>query len=181
MKDTIFAKRTDNTIMHKQPDALVSMSAGAKKTLLLDVFKRRRIEACGVLIGSIDEAGNWLVEEAHPLRNPFDSPVYFEFDPEDLLNVDLLYPGRVIGAYHSHPTGFAQPSSTDRKNMKRVNVDQRIPWVWLIISGPFDRAPTLLQQEEHFYQGILPASSIIAYHHYADVGLRQIDLRFDEQ
>lgn len=166
--------------MHKQLDALLSISAVAKKTLLLDVFKRRRIEACGVLIGSIDEAGNWFVEEAYPLRNPFDSPVYFEFDPEDLLKVDLLYPGRVIGAYHSHPTGFAKASSTDRNNMKRVNVDQRIPWVWLIVSGPFDRAPALLLEEQH-QQGILPAPSIIAYHHYADAGLRQIDLRFEDE
>ena len=165
--------------MHKQADALVRLSMAAKKTLLLDVYKRRRIEACGVLIGSIDETGNWQVEAAHPLRNPFDSPDYFEFDPEDLLKVDLLYPGRVIGAYHSHPTGFAKASSTDRKNMKRVNVDQRIPWVWLIVSGPFDRAPTLLQ-EEKLHQGILPASSIIAYHHYEDTGLRQIDLRFED-
>ena len=166
--------------MRKQADALVSLSAAAKKTLLLDVYKRRRIEACGVLIGSIDETGNWHVEEAHPLRNPFDSPVYFEFDPEDLLRVDLLYPGRVIGAYHSHPTGFARASGTDRKNMKRINVEQRIPWVWLIISGPFERAPSLLQEEQDFLS-IVPVSSFRAYHHYGDKGLRQIDLRFDEE
>ena len=165
--------------MHKQADVLVRMSAVAKQTLLLDVYKRRRIEACGVLIGTIDETGNWLVESAHPLRNPFDSPVYFEFDPEDLLRVDLLYPGQIIGAYHSHPTGFAKASSTDRKNMKRVNVEQRIPWVWLIISGPFDRSPTLLQEEQNALSS-LPASSFIAYHHYAREGLQEIDLRFDE-
>jgi proteasome lid subunit RPN8/RPN11 len=166
--------------MHKQADALVRLSAAAKRTLLLDVYKRRRIEACGVLIGSIDETDNWRVEAAHPLRNPFDSPVYFEFDPEDLLHVDLLYPGRVIGAYHSHPTGFATASRTDRKNMKRINVEQRIPWVWLIISGPFDRAPTLLQEEEDLLR-ILPVSSFVAYHHYADTGLQQIELRFDDE
>ncbi len=166
--------------MHKQAEAQVRLSAAAKKTLLLDVYKRRRIEACGVLIGSIDETGNWQVEAAHPLRNPFDSPVYFEFDPEDLLRVDLLYPERVIGAYHSHPTGFARASSTDRKNMKRVNVEQRIPWVWLIISGPFERAATLLQEEQDFLS-ILPVSSFIAYHHYTDTGLQQVELRFDDE
>jgi [CysO sulfur-carrier protein]-S-L-cysteine hydrolase len=166
--------------MHKQADARVSLSAAAQKTLLLDVYKRRRIEACGVLIGSIDETGNWRVEAAHPLRNPFDSPVYFEFDPEDLLRVDLLYPGRVIGAYHSHPTGLARASSTDRKNMKRINVEQHIPWVWLIISGPFDRAPSLLPEEQD-YLSILPLSSFIAYHHYAHTGLRQIALSLDDE
>jgi [CysO sulfur-carrier protein]-S-L-cysteine hydrolase len=166
--------------MQKQADAWVSMSAAARRTLLLDVYKRRRIEACGVLTGSIDETGNWRVETAHPLGNPFDSPVYFEFDPADLLHVDLLYPGQVIGAYHSHPTGFARASSTDRKNMKRINVEQRIPWVWLIISGPFDRAPALFQ-EEHDFLSIVPVSSFIAYHHYADKGLWQVGLRFDDE
>ena len=166
--------------MQKQADAWVSLSAAARKTLLLDVSKRRRIEACGVLIGTIDEAGNWRVEAAHPLRNPFDSPVYFEFDAEDLLRVDLLYPGLVIGAYHSHPSGFARASSTDRKNMRRINVEQRIPWVWLIISGPFERAASLLQEEQELLSAV-PASSFIAYHHYAGRRLQQGELRFDDE
>jgi proteasome lid subunit RPN8/RPN11 len=166
--------------MKKQADAWVSVSVAARKTLLLDVYKRRRIEACGVLIGSIDEAGNWYVEAAHPLRNPFDSPVYFEFAPEDLLQVDLLYPGRVIGAYHSHPGGFAGASGTDRKNMKRINVEQRIPWVWLIISGPFERAPSFIQGEDDFLSAV-PLSSFKAYHHYTDRGLQSIEIRFDDE
>jgi len=166
--------------MQKQADAWVSVSAAARKTLLLDVYKRRRIEACGVLLGTIDEAGNWLVEAAHPLRNPFDSPVYFEFDPADLLQVDLLYPGRIIGAYHRHPNGFARASSTDRKNMKRVNEEQCIPWVWLIISGPFERAPSLIQEEQDLLN-MVPVSSFVAYHHYTDVGLQHIEVRFDDE
>lgn len=166
--------------MKKQADAWVSVSAAARKTVLLDVYKRRRIEACGVLIGTIDEAGNWHVEAAHPLRNPFDSPVYFEFAPEDLLQVDLLYPGRIIGAYHSHPGGLARASSTDRKNMKRVNVEQRIPWVWLIISGPFERASSFIQ-EEHDLLSVVPRSSFVAYHHYDERGLQSIEIRFDDE
>ena len=158
----------------------MSLSAAARKTLLLDVYKRRRIEACGVLLGTIDEAGNWQVEAVYPLRNPFDSPVYFEFAPEDLLQVDLLYPGRIIGAYHSHPNGFARASSTDRKNMKRVNVEQRIPWVWLIISGPFERAPSFIQEEQDFLSAV-PLSSFMAYHHYADRRLQHIAIRFNDE
>ena len=74
--------------MRKQVNALVTISTSAQKTLLLDVCKRGRIEACGLLLGSIDAAGNWHVEQVHPLRNTFDSPVYFEFAPEDLLEAD---------------------------------------------------------------------------------------------
>src|SRR5438270_202559 len=128
--------------MRENSKVQLTISVNAQKTLLIDVHKRQRIEACGLLLGRIDEEGNWHVEEAHPLRNIFDSPVYFEFAPEDLLEVDMAYPGEVIGVYHSHPTGLAIASSTDRQNMKRVNVEQQIPWVWLIISGPFDRGPT---------------------------------------
>lgn len=156
----------------------VTIGAGAQKTLLLDIYKRQRIEACGLLIGEIDDSGNWHVEETFPLRNIFDSPTYFEFAPEDLLAADLAYPGRVIGAYHSHPTGLAIASHTDRQNMKRVNVEEQIPWVWLIISGPFDHAPTFLQQVQRHLQRASD-SSIIAYHHFEDVGLRRITIRFE--
>lgn len=165
--------------MRTHEKAEVIISADAHKTLLLDVYKRQRIEACGLLIGSIDDSGNWHVEETCPLRNIFDSPTYFEFAPEDLLAADLAYPGRVIGVYHSHPTGLAAPSHTDHQNMKRINVEEHIPWVWLIVSGPFDHAPTLLQQVQRHLQRA-PNSLIIAYHHFEDEGLRRITIRFEE-
>jgi len=166
--------------MRKHEKAEVSINASAHQTLLLDVYKRQRIEACGLLIGTIDQAGNWHVEETHPLRNIFDSPVYFEFAPEDLLAADLSYPGRVIGAYHSHPTGLAVASHIDQQNMKRVNADEQIPWVWLIVSGPFDHSPSLFQQAQRHLQRI-PNSSIVAYHYYEGEGLQRISIRFEEQ
>lgn len=156
----------------------VTISSIAQKTLLLDIYKRQLIEACGLLIGEIDDSGNWHVEEIFPLRNIFDSPTYFEFAPEDLLAADLAFPGRVIGAYHSHPTGLAIASHTDRQNMKRVNVDEQIPWVWLIIRGPFDNAPTFFRQVQRHLQRA-PNSSIIAYHHFEGEGLRRITIRFE--
>ena len=166
--------------MRKHEKAEVSINASAHQTLLLDVYKRHRIEACGLLIGTIDQAGNWHVEETHPLRNIFDLPVYFEFAPEDLLAADLSYPGRVIGAYHSHPTGLAVASHIDQQNMKRVNADEQIPWVWLIVSGPFDHSPSLFQQAQRHLQRI-PNSSIVAYHYYEGEGLQRISIRFEEQ
>jgi proteasome lid subunit RPN8/RPN11 len=166
--------------MRRHEKAEVSINASAHMTLLLDIYKRQRIEACGLLIGTIDQAGNWHVEETYPLRNIFDSPVYFEFAPEDLLAADLSYPGRVIGAYHSHPTGLAVASHIDHQNMKRVNADEQIPWVWLIVSGPFDHSPSLFQQVQRHLQRI-PNSSIVAYHYYEGEGLQRIPIRFEEQ
>ena len=151
----------------------ISLSAEAQKALFVDVYHRRSIEACGVLLGTIDELGNWHVEQARPLRNTFASPVYFEFAPEDLLQVEMEQPDRIVGVYHSHPTGFADASATDRENMKRVNKEQHIPWVWCIIRGPFT------DEAAQKHEGRISASLIAAYHHY-DEGLQKIPLILEE-
>jgi proteasome lid subunit RPN8/RPN11 len=166
--------------MQKNHKAEVSISAKAYEALLLDIYKRQQIEACGLLLGTIDQAGYWHIEEIHPMSNISNSPVYFEFAPEELLSADIAYPGRVIGVYHSHPTGLAVASRTDHQNMKRVNAEEHIPWVWLIISGPFDHTPSLLQQVQRRLQRI-PETSIVAYHYYGDEGLQRIAINFEKQ
>lgn len=153
--------------------ARVTISRQAQERLLVDIASRPTIEACGVLLGRIDAQENWHVEEVRPLPNVFNSPVYFEFAPEDLLAVELEQPGRIVGVYHSHPTGYPQASGTDRQNMRRVNREQQIPWVWLIVSGPFDASFA------HRHEGRLNHVPTIAYHHYAREGLRQIALQLE--
>jgi proteasome lid subunit RPN8/RPN11 len=153
--------------MGKHANAQVTISLDARNTLFNDVCQRPHIEACGILLGHIDSCGNWNIEQAYPLRNIFNSAVYFEFAPEDLLAVELDHPGQIVGVYHSHPTGFAVASSTDHENMRRVNVEQQIPWVWLIICGPFD---------ETFEPG--QKSSMIAYHYYEELELQEIGIEF---
>ena len=70
-------------------------------------------EACGILLG---RAG--CVEQAIPARNVHPSPrTHFEIDPQVLI--DAHRAGRaggtqVLGYYHSHPSGQAEPSATDR-------------------------------------------------------------------
>jgi proteasome lid subunit RPN8/RPN11 len=149
------------------------LSTGAQDQLLQDVYNRSDIEACGLLTGTIDEHGNWQVEAAHPLHNIHQSPVYFEFAPEELLMFELEHPGEIIGVYHSHPTGFPTASGTDRQNMQRVNVEQQIPWAWLIICGPFSDShlPHAEQLAKH---------SLIAYHHYISDGLQQLHVLLRE-
>jgi [CysO sulfur-carrier protein]-S-L-cysteine hydrolase len=149
----------------------VSLSQKAQHALSTDISQRHKIEACGVLLGSIDNFGNWLVEDICPLRNTFNSPVYFEFDPEELLNIELSYPDKVVGVYHSHPTGFAQASDTDRRNMQHVNTEECIPWVWLIVCGPFSQQPP---------QHKIPGTKILAYHHFDKDGLQKITLQLAE-
>ncbi|GAC1389148.1 MAG: hypothetical protein NVSMB38_02360 [Ktedonobacteraceae bacterium] len=163
-----------HTFMKQSTKAYIRLSIEAQKALFVDVYHRSTIEACGVLLGTIDEQGNWHIEQAYPLHNSFASPVYFEFAPEDLLMVEMEHPGRVVGVYHSHPTGFGHASSTDRQNMKRVNKEQHIPWVWCIISGPFTEASAWV------HEGRITPPSITAYHHYEEGGLQKIPLLIEE-
>ena len=147
----------------------VVISARAEQTLAEDVRQRHDIEACGLLLGHVDSDGSWHIERARPLRNIHNAPAYFEFAPEDLLEAELDHPGEIVGVYHSHPTGLRVASSTDRDNMRRVNVEQNIPWVWLIISGPFKLDNS--QEKEKL--------SLIAYHHYHESGLQQIPIQLE--
>jgi proteasome lid subunit RPN8/RPN11 len=156
--------------MEQRQSQHLALSNTAQQTILADITQRPQIEACGVLLGTIDQAGNWNVEQAYPLINSAASPVYFEFEPAELLQVELSYPEQIVGVYHSHPTGFPQASKTDRDNMQRVNLQQSIPWVWLIISGPFDA------KFRHKAQGELSTAPLIAYHHFATGGLQQVPL-----
>lgn len=160
--------------MRKQVNARVLLSMKAQKIIAQDVRQRRHIEACGLLIGSIDEQGNWRIEHVQPMRNMFNSPVYFEFAPEDLLTAELEYPDHIVGVYHSHPTGFPRASSTDRENMRRVNVEEHIPWVWLILSGPFDDQFVITSK------GNSVGTAMVAYHHYAQEGLKQLAIELEE-
>ena len=70
-------------------------------------------ECCGMLLGEGDEVTAIL-----PARNVHPSPdSHFEIDPQAL--VDAHRSARaggpdVLGYYHSHPNGLAEPSATDR-------------------------------------------------------------------
>jgi Predicted metal-dependent protease of the PAD1/JAB1 superfamily len=138
----------------------------AQQAIYRDLRQRSQIEACGVLLGEYDCDGAahwWNIEEVVPLANIANSAVFFEFDPAELLALEMQYPGRIVGVYHSHPTGYARASSTDRQNMYSVNQEQQIPWCWLIICGPFDVA-----FEQQIMQGDVPGQRMIAYHHYSE-------------
>lgn len=156
----------------KESKGLVTLNQTAQQEMVSDVYQRANIEACGVLIGS-QSNDHWYVEHAYPLPNIAHSAVYFEFAPEDLLAMELAYPGQVVGVYHSHPTGYARASRTDQKNMRRINLEQAIPWVWLIICGPFDisRPPEDLWSKATGHE-----QRVIAYHHYQRGGLQTLPI-----
>ena len=70
-------------------------------------------EACGLLLGR-----DGRIEQAVSAANVHPSPgTHFEIDPQALIDAHRAarHGGpEVIGYYHSHPTGPAEPSATDR-------------------------------------------------------------------
>ncbi len=146
--------------------AKVILSAKARQAIRADMFQRPHIEACGLLIGEMTEAGDWMVEEALPLRNTRNSAVRFEFASEELLHYDLTYGERIVGAYHSHPGGPPYPSGIDKGNMENL---QESPWVWLIASfygRPYRGATGAEEENLH----------IAAYRHDPRQGLQTITI-----
>ena len=70
-------------------------------------------ECCGILLGQ----GN-RIETLKPAANVHPEPErHFEIDPQALIDAHRAARSggsQVIGYYHSHPTGAAEPSQTDR-------------------------------------------------------------------
>ena len=85
-------------------------------------------EACGILLGK-----GARITEARATPNIHPSPAtHFEVDPQALIDAHRAARAgglAVIGYYHSHPSGPAEPSATDRAS---ANGDGA---VWAIIAG----------------------------------------------
>lgn len=85
------------------------------------------LEACGLLFGSNG------VEKTNVVANVSDDPARrFEIDPAALiaaLKAERADGERVIGYWHSHPSGDAKPSATDAA---MAAADGKI---WVIVAG----------------------------------------------
>jgi len=94
-------------------------------------------ECCGLLVGTEDHDQDggplWRVGRVEPSENlaAGERNDRFEIDPRLRLKLQKQLRGgsdAVIGVYHSHPDGPAQPSETDLKNAWEPDL------VWLITS-----------------------------------------------
>ena len=86
------------------------------------------VEVCGLLLGRGE-----TVEEVRSCRNVAADPsCRFEIDPAALLAAFRTARGggrAVLGCYHSHPTGPAEPSWADASDAEANG------WVWIIVAG----------------------------------------------
>ncbi|WP_309148095.1 M67 family metallopeptidase [Qipengyuania flava] len=71
-------------------------------------------ECCGILLGADD-----TIKAIRPTTNVHPAPDrHFEIDPQALVDAHRAARSggpSVIGYYHSHPNGRAEPSATDRQ------------------------------------------------------------------
>jgi desampylase len=89
-------------------------------------------ECCGLLVGFVSNDGTAVPLDCQPTRNLSDSPDRFEIDPEG--HFAIFRQARedgwdIIGCYHSHPRGEAEPSAADRAGAGEEN------FLWLIAGG----------------------------------------------
>ena len=76
-------------------------------------------EACGLLVGRAEPDGAWRVSAVEASANVAEPPRTERFEVDPRLRLRLERERRdaddaVIGVYHSHPSGSAEPSDTDR-------------------------------------------------------------------
>ena len=127
---------------------VVELTSGVTATLLEQAARAHPRECCGVLLGQ-----GARVERVQPTTNVHASPHdHFEIDPQALIAAHRTARSgglRVLGYYHSHPNGRAQPSPTDKV---LASGDGRI---WAIVAagavswwhdqpGGFEALPTRL-------------------------------------
>lgn len=80
-------------------------------------------ECCGLMEGE-----GAIITALHPARNLATAPDRFEIDPADQFR--LKREGRnIVGCYHSHPHGVAEPSRRDAEGAGEIG------FLWLIAAG----------------------------------------------
>jgi desampylase len=85
-------------------------------------------ECCGLLLGRFGR-----IQTLQPTQNVHPTPeTHFEIDPAALIaahKAERAGGPRVVGYYHSHPNGRAEPSPTDRASAARDGK------VWAIVAN----------------------------------------------
>lgn len=121
------------------------------------------LEACGLITGMLEGEGDAIVVAIYPSENMAASATSFEIDPalHIRLQRDLRGSGeKIIGVYHSHPSGPPQPSDSDARAAAYEG------WIWLVtaLTVPKNRggAPAMTRAFRH-----VSGASV-----FEDVGIR---------
>jgi len=106
----------------------IEVASSALETMRGQAALAHPRECCGILLGHENR-----IEAALPARNVHPEPErHFEIDPQALFNAFRTARSggpQVLGYYHSHPVGEAEPSGTDQQRALRDGS------IWAIIAG----------------------------------------------
>ena len=106
----------------------IVVTSGAIATVLEEATKNAPLEACGLLLGQ-----HGLIERAVACANvAADRLTHFEIDPAALIaahRAEREGGAKVLGYWHSHPSGRAEPSATD---CEQASGDRRL---WAIVAA----------------------------------------------
>ena len=106
----------------------LELSRDVMEALLAEAEAAGSQECCGILLGE-----GARITAIRPAANVHPEPArHFEIDPRALIDAhrDARSAGpQVLGYYHSHPNGLAEPSATDRKQAARDGA------IWAIIAA----------------------------------------------
>lgn len=126
----------------------LGVSSAAIDRMLAEAQRGAPDECCGILLGASEH-----IADALPARNVHPTPrTHFEIDPQALI--DAYRAARsggpeVVGFYHSHPGGAAEPSGVDQASAAG---DGR---VWAIVG---ETGVTFWRDEE---AGFVPLSYVV--------------------
>ncbi len=99
--------------------------------LLRETTQAHPQECCGILLGE-----GTRIAAISPARNVHPAPqTHFEIDPQALVDAHRATRAggpHVVGYYHSHPHGPAEPSATDRAEAAHDGA------IWAIVTGAGD-------------------------------------------
>lgn len=111
---------------------VLHLSANQAARLLGAAYTCFPNECCGLIEGRCAEDG-WHAVQLHEMPNIAEDPSrHFLIDPQPQITLLRRLRGTghaVIGCFHSHPRGLAEPSTTD---LERAVDDD---FVWLIAGG----------------------------------------------
>lgn len=113
------------------PSRRVKLPAALAAALRTQAERASPRECCGLLEGVRTEH-SFTIRALHPARNLADNSDRFEIDPRD--HIAAVKQARangagIVGCYHSHPRGAAQPSASDRAGAGEED------FLWLIVAG----------------------------------------------
>jgi proteasome lid subunit RPN8/RPN11 len=110
---------------------LVALPQDLRAQILREARAAEMRECCGLLEGSRQD-GVFRIAALHRVRNLSPDAERFEMEPQDQFAAHRAARANgaaIIGCYHSHPNGRAQPSPADQAGAEEED------FLWLIAGG----------------------------------------------